>query len=790
MILRWCIDGRSSISLMLFDVNILVKRYTSTAFGFEKSIGANLTNNLWNLPWGKLATISSDRQELREEIGTLFAQTIADSRRPINEVDLWSWGSFVGALYKSALAGALLTGMVPAAKDLRWRLLSIRIDGPEYISNVARIPHLLARQQLLTDALDDVCMLLEVEYPLGSEVYRDQNGSTFIVPDVPNLLEIADDQGTTLRTRIIQAFAKGVDGELFPAVTLEQDSWWGQDPNWSRNSPSATNDKLPNIKDMLAEQVIAQADAQALELFWQDKDGNWELCPVCRLRPKREKEETCVTCEQRRGSRVANWQENPHHTIWIDEIADHNDRVALIIGKFGLDDWLSGDLVQTMLVRAEKNNPSACKPKNPSPARLRRVWETCQRYWTETVERENLAKHEYGKGTKDAALRRIRLLLIPNKKNAWKENVPYDGAVNGKAISLLWRGDAKHFITISNLQLSGGVKRGQTIVLSDPDEQRRQISLIVEEVRKVLNGTGEYAPYLPLLASPDQFLALVPASDALMIADKIRDEYERQFGKVQNRLPLFVGIIFFQGKMPLMAAMDAARRMLKTQLGSERWTVEGVNLQSGECVLKIKRDGQEMEMRVSTTMGDGSEDKWYPYFFVEGFADGTPDNRKHRFQYNGRWLVHVKDLRLGDVVSVNPSRFTYLFLESTAQRFTFDSQKDVMLLDELPRLREMWKAICKSPEMSGTKLQAIHALFESKRQDWKLGEPTFEHPIADQAFYHLVETTLIRDKVQGVAVKDVLNGCFRRCLDLHLHILKSHVSDEKKKEAQHEPTTI
>jgi fumarate hydratase subunit beta len=29
MILRWCIDGRSSISLMLFDVNILVKRYTS-----------------------------------------------------------------------------------------------------------------------------------------------------------------------------------------------------------------------------------------------------------------------------------------------------------------------------------------------------------------------------------------------------------------------------------------------------------------------------------------------------------------------------------------------------------------------------------------------------------------------------------------------------------------------------------------------------------------------------------------------------------------------------------------
>ncbi|KUK41241.1 MAG: CRISPR-associated protein, Csx11 family [Clostridia bacterium 62_21] len=70
----------------------------------------------------------------------------------------------------------------------------------------------------------------------------------------------------------------------------------------------------------------------------------------------------------------------------MDELADRNDRVALIVGTFGLEDWLSGDLVQTVLVKAAEAEPGKCVPKNPSPARLRRVWETTRRFWTETVE--------------------------------------------------------------------------------------------------------------------------------------------------------------------------------------------------------------------------------------------------------------------------------------------------------------------------------------------------------------------------------------------------------------------
>jgi len=212
----------------------------SSAFGFEKPVGQNLTINLWNLPWNDLGALGSNRDNVRGKVSALFSQTVADIRRPINEVDLWSWGLLVGALYKSALAGALL-GYQSQASDLRWRLLGIRVNGLDYLSGAARIPDLLARQELLTNGLDRVRDLLEVTYPLGSEVYRDENGSVFVVPNIANLLEITDKRGTSLRTLILETFSTGtvkgqpvlqVGGEILPQIELEQQPWWGQDPDW------------------------------------------------------------------------------------------------------------------------------------------------------------------------------------------------------------------------------------------------------------------------------------------------------------------------------------------------------------------------------------------------------------------------------------------------------------------------------------------------------------------------------------------------------------------------------
>jgi hypothetical protein len=502
--------------------------------------------------------------------------------------------------------------------------------------------------------------------------------------------------------------------------------------------------------------------------------------------------EACEHCLKRRGSRIAEWLDHPQRTIWLDELADHNGRVALLVGKFGLDGWLSGDLAQTMLVKAEKNNPAGCTPKNPSPARLRRVWETCRRFWTDTVQ-----------GLLDALPARERFLLqVEETSKLPPKAVVCDGTLNGQPISV-WRMDDM-LLTISFV--SEKPKAGRLNLSWEYNGRKGQAVYRVTNAKEASADYACYYPTLTLLASPDQFLALVPAADALEIAEQIRNEYRRQFGKVQNRLPLFLGLVFFPRKMPLLAVMDTARRMLNAPLEDGEWTVRSVQAETEQwkingnpvdqviCALGLTQDGQEITLRVPTRMGDGqTEDLWYPYFFVPG----TPQC-KHRFQlrkegdtdpqkvgsvserYADRWLVHVNELKEGDMVSITPSRFAYLFLDSTARRFHFDPEKDALLLGELPYLREMWKKICAIPEMTDTKLRGVQALLESKAAMWGM---------ADDAFQNLTQTTLQRAGMLGaVSPEDVTSGRFARCLDLHMKILKLRLK-ETQNERQPETTT-
>jgi hypothetical protein len=732
--------------------------FISTAFGYEEQkvvIGTSpesLDNRLQKLP------VPPKRDQILRE----FSYGLGDTRRPVNEVTLSDWSWIVAALFKPAIAGALLNNNQPAIRqwksdkvidhDLRWRLLRINFDVLALYAKAIKVADLLGYQNVVDEACAKVKKLIEEEYPLGNEIYRDSTGIYFTFPD----LDLPADLAQEIRHRV-----ESVEMELAPRIAV------------TVGDGTTATDQLKSIlgkarKEAL-EALVQPFDSQQLSACWQQQwttvgAGQWEVCPVCRLRPMQEGKEACETCLKRRVSRIKTWESNPGQTIWIDEIADHNDRVALIVGRFGLDDWLSGDLVQTMLVKAASGNPNDCVPKNPSPARLRRVWKTCQRFWTETVEREILARY-HSHGAQNPGLRCTRLLLTPDKTNSWREDVPYDGVVNGGAISLLWRKDVQQFITISNLELAGDIQPGQTIVVSEPDRPQ-QISFVIQNKAW---ATGKYTPYLRLLASPDQFLALVPAAAALEIAKNIHQEYQKQFGKVQNRLPLFLGLVFFQRKVSLTAVMDTARRMLAAPLKDELWTV-GKDVTSGQ--VKFMND---VEWNIPTVMGDGTTpDNWYPYFFFSG----TPSHAQHYFQHNGSWLVHVDDLKQGDEVQVIPSRFTYLFLETTARRFRFDPERDVMLLDELPRLMKMWDDL-KGSGITDTGLRNVQALLEHKGETWGRGEE-FEH----LACTTLKEAGLFERKDQNgnplsdvVTPQDVVSGRFARCLELHLYILRLKIKE-------------
>jgi CRISPR-associated Csx11 family protein len=80
-----------------------------------------------------------------------------------------------------------------------------------------------------------------------------------------------------------------------------------------------------------------------------------DICPFCKLRTKALGKERCEICSERIQGRLANWTNRKENTIWIDEVADKNNRIALIALNFDLDKWFDGTMVGTIYSQTYKD---------------------------------------------------------------------------------------------------------------------------------------------------------------------------------------------------------------------------------------------------------------------------------------------------------------------------------------------------------------------------------------------------------------------------------------------------
>ena len=193
--------------------------FISTAFGYEEQkvvIGTSpesLDNRLQKLP------VPPKRDQILRE----FSYGLGDTRRPVNEVTLSDWSWIVAALFKPAIAGALLNNNQPAIRqwkswrdkvidhDLRWRLLRINFDVLALYAKAVKIADLLGYQDTVDKACEVVKKLIEEEYPLGNEIYRDSTGIYFTFPD----LDLPADLAQEIRRRI-----ESVEMELAPRIAV------------------------------------------------------------------------------------------------------------------------------------------------------------------------------------------------------------------------------------------------------------------------------------------------------------------------------------------------------------------------------------------------------------------------------------------------------------------------------------------------------------------------------------------------------------------------------------------
>ncbi len=761
----------------------------STPFGFEKDIPTELTKNLWELPWNYLCSYDLlVRENLREKISDLFSKVVADTRRPINEVDLWSWGSLVGALYKAALAGALLTGSKPEPKDLHWRLLGVRVNGLDYLLNVVRIPDLLARKELLTDGLNKVRELLEVTYPLGSEVYRDENGSIFVVPDVSDLLQRTDNSGVDLETLILQAFARGavknksnlqLDKEMMPHLELESQPWWGQDPKW----PKSHKDKLPDISGFLTRKITSAADAERVEKYWQGGQVT-DICTVCGLRPqgpgkKAADRNVCDICEERRADRSQEWVTSQmDRTIWTDEVADANGRLALILGQFDLMHWLDGSMLQTLLLIAPRNAEKEPVSKSPSFSRLRRIWETTRTFWEE-VQTESL-KH-----LKDD--RRRLKIYFEGALNLAPYHV-YDLVIGPTDLSVVWvpsqdsqpgylisadnlgyiarqlgaeTGPATAAIFVEEYLVARFVKNAQQPILLNPDTSAAWENVNLTKgtvINEVVYQDNCYATFIPILTEPRSFMALVPADKALHIVKCIKGKYESEMGKVRNRLPLHLGCVYASRRTPIRAVLDAGRAMLGRRARPEKRVVKVASREENELTLTLERNGHCIRWYIPLKMGNGkTEDSWYPYLFLDTEGDDSKVGENNRRtvkvscpteegQMRDCWIVHAADLRTGETIHIWPSTFDFEYLDTTARRFDIYYDEDgrrprrtrPFYLEDLDRLEELWGYM---KRLTKTQRQQVIRTIEATRETW-YGQDQQGRSVEDDVFKQFVADTL------------------------------------------------
>lgn len=487
----------------------------------------------------------------------------------------------------------------------------------------------------------------------------------------------------------------------------------------------------------------------------------FDICPVCQLRPKRESLETCSFCQhwREKGSEVREIV----GTHWLDLIADDNNQAALITGRFWLESWLHGEQTDTLfsqsladwekdwgqgnyqdlIKRLEQafrgtdlsvlkevggdawknrqyqdqinldvvNNAKVVGDfykaavnerdvrelsakvqtpnerakwlahflfrKHPSPARLRRVWRTTQKFSQQI--QENLEEEFESRTTWS--------FKLDSKHDGDFENgkIYEKATIDKKPVELFYNG--RFFYIIDRLKETP--REGSEVCI---DERAYYITEPPEE--------RTYKPYSSILVSPITFQFLVPADKALDIVNKIWDRYLNEMGKVRNRLPLDIGIVYFKRKTPLYVAVDTARRMLKMRQRrleakeheaevvedrprAEMWKVKNVHTENHKANLLLQTgQGQQIEWAISYELGDATkEDFYHPYFVVTETGPTNPVNQRSGYFYvpalgeQGN-LLHVTELCQGDSIEVIPNYFDFEFLDSSTRRYDVQYERN------------------------------------------------------------------------------------------------------------------
>lgn len=312
-----------------------------------------------------------------------FTSTLAETRLPNNDVTLFDQSYVAAALFKSAVAGAILEGdSFPwkiedksgkeKAKDslkqqTRWRILTIGIGADHYEARAVKIGDWTGARLALDEFFTKVRKLVEVDLAVGSLLYRDSEVCAFSFPGERFDHDKQGYQGGNLQIAKWQSWlTEQIDGYALEAKL--------ETPPYCKISEKPSR----SLVGMTAEiRKAHETMAVPLHRDWQipgqdSSDGH--VCPVCLVRRSRlraDKQRPCDPCNTRRTHRLDKWLKGEFgsDSIWISEVADANDRVALITMNLDIEPWLDGTRLDALRTQAipewRRYNPILKDKPNP-----------------------------------------------------------------------------------------------------------------------------------------------------------------------------------------------------------------------------------------------------------------------------------------------------------------------------------------------------------------------------------------------------------------------------------------
>lgn len=268
-----------------------------------------------------------------------FTSTVAETRLPNNDVTLWDQSYVAAALFKSAVANAILDGTgFPWTDDkikqnTRWRLLTIGIGTDHYESRAVKIGDWKGAQQSIEKFFLEMRKLVEVDIACGSLLYKDTEVAVFSFP--------GEQEGANTDL-LIEDWENYFLGK---ADEIAQELWLETPPYCKISEPSRSLILLAHESREARQMLEAPVHRNWKILSREDTAGH--VCPVCfvRLNGKySDKQKPCSVCYDRRHRRLRDWLDGNlgNDSIWIDEIVDTNDRAALLTLSLDIEPWIDG----------------------------------------------------------------------------------------------------------------------------------------------------------------------------------------------------------------------------------------------------------------------------------------------------------------------------------------------------------------------------------------------------------------------------------------------------------------